>query len=479
MNVETLRSRISGDVVAPEAPEWDEVRLAWNLAVDQRPALVALPETADDVVAIVEYAREHGYRIAPQGTGHNAGPLGPMPHTVLLKTERMRGVEIDAERAIARVEAGVVWAEVTAAAAEHGLAGLAGSSSDVGVVGYTLGGGVSWLGRRYGLAANSVTAVELVTAANGLIRADADNHPDLFWALRGGGGSFGVVTALEFRLYPVRELYAGAMFWPIEDAELILNAWRAWIDDVPDEVTSIGRLLRVPPIPDIPEPIRGRSFVVVEAAYLGDEPDGAALVAPLRALSPELDTFSMVPVTALSKVHMDPEHPVPGAGDGIALQRFTRETVAAVVEAAGAESGAPLLSVEIRHLGGALARSRHDHGALDRMEAEFLSFAVGAAPDASAKDAVHEAIRRVQSALSPWESRHMYLNFSDQRKDVRRLFPFDVYRRLAVAKARWDAGELFKSNHPIPPATIVSRRPRRALVRRAPGRAARPVRAAR
>jgi hypothetical protein len=479
VNIEGLRSRISGDVVAPEDPNWNEARVAWNLAVDQRPALVALPESADDVIEIVEYAREHGHRIAPQGTGHNAGPLGPMPDTVLMKTERMRGVDIDPERSQARVEAGVLWAEVTEAAAEHGLTALAGSSPDVGVVGYTLGGGVSWLGRKHGLAANSVTAIELVTADHGLIRADAENHPELFWALRGGGGSFGVVTAIEFRLYPVRELYAGAMFWPMEDADRILNAWRAWVDDVPDEVTSVGRLLRVPPFPDIPEPIRGRSFVVVEAAYLGSEADGAELVAPLRALEPELDTFSMIPVTALSKLHMDPEHPVPGAGDGIALQSVTRETVAAVVEAAGAESGAPLLSVEIRHLGGALARSGRERGALDRMEAEFLSFAVGMAPDASAKAAVHQAIRRVQSALAPWEARHMYLNFSDQRKDVRRLFPFDVYRRLAVTKARWDAGELFKSNHPIPPATIVSRRPRRALVRRAPGRAARPAGAAR
>ncbi len=479
MNIETLRSRISGDVVAPGDSNWDEARRAWNLAVDQRPALVVLPESADDVVAIVEYARANGHRVAPQGTGHNAGPLGPMPDTVLVKTERMRSVEIDPERLVARAEAGVLWIEVTQAAAEHGLAALAGSSPDVGVVGYTLGGGVSWLGRKYGLSANSVTAIELVTADRGLIRADPENHPELFWALRGGGGSFGVVTAIEFRLYPVRELYAGAMFWPMEDAERILNAWRAWVDDVPDEVTSVGRLLRVPPIPDIPEPLRGRSFVVVEAAYIGDEADGAALVAPLRALEPEIDTFATIPATALSKLHMDPEHPVPGAGDGIALQSVTRETVAALVEAAGAESGAPLLSVEIRHLGGALGRSGPGHGALDAMEAEFLSFAVGMAPNEQAKAAVRDAVRSVQSALEPWEARHMYLNFSDERKDVRRLFPFDVYRRLAVAKARWDVGELFRSNHPIPPATIVSRRPRRSLVRRAPGRAARPVRAAR
>jgi FAD/FMN-containing dehydrogenase len=154
----------------------------------------------------------------------------------------------------------VIWIEVVEAAAEHGLAALAGSSPDVGVVGYTLGGGLSWLVRKYGLAANKVTAVELVTADGRLVRADRDNEPDLFWALRGGGGSFGVVTALEFRLYPLTEVYAGVMFWPVERAAEVLNAWREWTATVPDEMTSVGRILQLPPLPDVPEPLRGRSF---------------------------------------------------------------------------------------------------------------------------------------------------------------------------------------------------------------------------
>ena len=328
MTIEALRTRIAGEVVTPDEPGFDAARQAWNLAVDQRPALVALPESADDVVAIVEFARENGYRVAPQGTGHNAGPLGPLDDTVLLKTERMRSVTIDAERRTARVEAGVLWAEVVDAAAEHGLAARAGSSPDVGVVGYTLGGGISWLARKHGLAANSVTAVELVAADGRLVRADANENDDLFWALRGGGGSFGVVTALEFELLPLTEVYAGALFWPIERAEEILLAWSRWLDDVPDEVTSVGRLLQLPPIPDIPEPFRGRSFVVVEAVHVGGEEAAAPLFASLRALEPELDTLATMPVTELQKLHMDPEQPVPAAGDGMALEAVTPETIA-------------------------------------------------------------------------------------------------------------------------------------------------------
>ena len=188
-------------------------------------------------------------------TGHNAAAMGSLAHTVLVKTERMRGVEIDPANERARVEAGVLWAEVSEAAAAHGLAALAGSSPDVGVVGYSLGGGIGWLARRYGMAANSVLAVEVVNADGELIRVDADNEPELFWALRGGGGAFGVVTALEFRLYPITEVHAGVLFFPIERGSEVLRAWRSWIQDVPDEVTSVGRFLQFPPIPDIPEPL--------------------------------------------------------------------------------------------------------------------------------------------------------------------------------------------------------------------------------
>ena len=328
-------------LVLPHDPGWNEARAAWNLAVDQQPVAVALPESAEDIVAVVRWARSRGLRIAPQGTGHNAAAMGSLAHTVLVKTERMRGIVIDPDTRTARVEAGVLWAEVSEAAAEHGLAALAGSSPDVGVVGYSLGGGISWLARRYGLAANSVTAVELVNADGELVRADAENEPDLFWALRGGGGSFGVVTALEFQLYPVSEVYAGVLFFPIERGHEVLRAWRRWIEDVPDEVTSVGRFLQFPPIPDIPEPLRGGSFVVVEATSLLDESATDELLRPLRDLGPVMDTFATIPVERLSSLHMDPEHPVPGVADGMLLRDLPEEAIDAIVASAGAGSGSP------------------------------------------------------------------------------------------------------------------------------------------
>ncbi|MFD0474853.1 FAD-binding oxidoreductase [Nonomuraea thailandensis] len=265
-----LGSRLEGVLVLPGDPGWDAARAAWQLAVDQRPAAVVLARSAADVAATLKTARVCGLRVAPQSSGHNAAPLGPLHDTILLRTFEMAHVHIDPVRRLARVGAGVVWAEVSAAAAKHGLAGLAGTASDVGVVGYTLGGGLSWFARSHGLAANHVTGATVVTADGRVLRVDAGHEPDLFWAIRGGGGAYAVVTELEFALFPITEVYAGALYWPIGRAEEVLRRWRDWTATVPDTVTSLGRLLRFPPLEDIPEPFRGRSLVAVEAvAQLG------------------------------------------------------------------------------------------------------------------------------------------------------------------------------------------------------------------
>jgi FAD/FMN-containing dehydrogenase len=459
--VAALRARLDGEIVTPSDANWDEARQAWNLAVDQRPAAVVYAESADDVVATVSFARERGLRIAPQGTGHNAGPLGPLGDTVLLKTSRMRGVEIDAENRRARVEAGVLWLEVVESAAEHGLAALAGSSPDVGVVGYTVGGGLSWLARKFGIAANSVTAVEVVTADGRLVRADAENEPELFWALRGGGGSFGIVTALEFRLYPLTQVYAGWLFFPIERAEEVLYTWRWALDSMPDEMTLVARFLRVPPIPDVPEPLRGRSFVVVEGIYAGDEAEGAELIRPLRELGPELNTFATIPMPALSHLHMDPEHPVPGAGDGMMLRDLPTEAIDRLIEAAGAESESSLLSVEIRHLGGAIAEAKPEHGALAAFDAPFILFAVGIAATEETKATVEAHVDVVHNALEPWDAGRAYLNFAERSTTGQRLFGSETYARLRRAKAQYDPDDVIRSNHPIRPARPASTRTRR------------------
>ena len=448
-----LGASLDSKVVLPGDERFDEARRAWNLAIDQRPAAVIFPESATAVAAAVGYAAERGLRVAAQGTGHNAGPLGPMADTVLLRTDRMRGIQIDPVARIARAEAGAVWIDVVQAAAGHGLAPLAGSSPDVGVAGYTLGGGLSFLGRRYGLAANNVTAAEVVTADGRWVRADHEHESDLFWALRGGGGSFGVVTALEFRLFRHAEAYAGVLWYPIEQAAEVLHAWGELTrGPVPDELTTIGRLLNFPPIPQIPEPVRGKSFVIVEAYHTGDPAQADALLAPLRALGPVNDTVTTVPMPALSHLHMDPEQPVPGAADGMMIGSLPAEAVDAFVNAAGPDAAFPLLTVEIRQLGGELARPHTGNGALACLDAGYVLHAAGMTPVPELAGPVTAQIETVKGALAPWAARQMYLNFAETEHPAAAFWTEPAYQRLRRIKADVDPGDIIRSNHPVPPA---------------------------
>jgi hypothetical protein len=440
-------------ILTPADPGWDDARKAWNLAVEQRPAAVALPRTAADVIAAVGFARAHGLRVTAQGTGHNAAPLGPLGDTVLIKTSRLRRVSVDPAARIARVEAGAVWLDVIEAAARHGLAALAGSSPDVGVAGYTLGGGMSWLGRAYGLSANNVEAIELVTADGRLVRADPVTEPDLFWALRGGGGSFGVVTAIELRLFPVAEVYAGLLWWPIGAGRDVLHAWRELTHSgLPEEFTTTFRYVRVPEAPNIPEPLRGRSLAVVDAIHLGPAAEADSLLAPLRRLGPVTDTVQAIPMTALSHMHMEPEHPVADVGDGLMLADLPAAAAEEIVRLAGAGANSPLLAVELRHVGGEMRRARPGNGALAALDAEYALFAVGPAATAGAAAAARAHIRAVMSAMARWAAPQMYLNFAATRRDPASFWSPAAYDRLRRVKATVDPGDLIRSNHPVPPA---------------------------
>jgi FAD/FMN-containing dehydrogenase len=445
-SLRALGERIGGDIILQGDEGWDAARSAWNLAVDQVPVAVVLPETADDVVATVRLAGEHGLAIAFNAGGHNAGPIDWGDPTVLLKFDRMRRIEIDPAARRARVETGVLAKPLAVAAGEHGLAFLSGTSADVGVAGYALGGGLSWLARKHGLACNSIVAADVVLADGRLVRADRDSEPELFWGLRGGGGNLGAVTALEFELVPLTELYAGALFWPIERATEVLSSWRHWIDTVPDTCESLGRLLQLPDAPFLPEHLRGRSFVLVEAAIIGSEEEGVDLLRPIRALDPEFDSFTMMPPRDLSLVNMDPEEPLPYDGDGVLLDALPLEAIDPVVEAF---VGSPLLHVEVRHLGGALAVGGPDHGVLDAIEQPFVLFTFGLALDAEMLAAVQDHARRVIASMAPWDSGRRYLNFAETRVDPRTIYPEASFERLLRAKEQYDPANMFRANHPL------------------------------
>ncbi len=455
-----LDGLVTGRVFSPGEPGWDEARTAWNLAVDQRPVAVVIPEHVDDIAHTVATARALGLGVAPQGTGHNAGPLVAehgLADAILLRTSQLRGVQVDVDQRVARVEPGALWGDVVAALAPHGLAALAGSSHDVGVVGYTLGGGLSWLARSHGLAANQVLAVEVVTADGQQRRVDADHDPELFWALRGGGGDFGIVTAMEFRLFPIAEIVAGTLFWPLERSEEVLQAWAEWTSSVPDSVTSVGRVLRFPPMPELPPFLSGKSFVVVEAAIQESPERADELLAPLRALGPDMDSVHPQPVAELLQLHMDPPAPVPGYGDGMLLRELSPAAVRAFVDAVGPDSGCALLSAEIRHVGGGVApdaayasaaeRQAPEPGAVAGLDAEYLVFGVGIAIPGSG-DALAVSLGRLLSRVEPWRARLDYLNFAERERSAERIFG-DRVHRLRALKRLIDPTRVIRSNHPV------------------------------
>ncbi len=414
----------SGRAVSRADGGFEQARRAWNLAVDQHPVAVVFPESTLEVSTCVRFAREHGQRVAAQGTGHNAGPLGPLEDTVLVKTERMRGLHIDAARMVARVEAGVVWGDVLAAVAAHGLTALAGSSPNVGVIGYLLGGGLSFLGRTYGVAANHVRAIDLVTADGQVIRADRDHEPELFWALRGGGGSFGVVTATEVELLPLTQAYAGVLWYPIERGPEALSAWSQMTrPTAPDDLTTVAPFLRFPPAPEFPEPVRGKSFTIVAVYHVGDPDVADALLEPLRTLGPIDDTIQTIPVSTLGSVFPDPEGPISYAGDSLLLSQLPQPAVDAFVATAGDPVPSPLMSVELRHLQGAFARTPSDGGAVSSVDASHVMYAVGVLPTPDSEVPVRAQLDTVKAALGQGAAPQLLANLTETSQPPGALGP--------------------------------------------------------
>lgn len=444
-----FRRRCQAPVHLPGEPAYDQARTPWAVHVDQRPAAVAVPRTAAEVVEVVRAAAASGFRVAPQSSGHGAGPfLGrDLSGVVLLRLHEFTGVSIEPQLRRARVLGGALWQPVVEAAAEHGLAALHGSSPDVAVAGYTLGGGLSWYARQHGLAAHHVLAVELVLPDGRLVRADADHETELFWAVKGGGGNLGVVTALEFELLPIPDVYAGMLLWPAERAREVAEAWAAWTRTAPELATTSLRLMSLPPLPELPPFLSGRKLAVVDGAVLASDAAAADLLAPLRALGPELDTFGRAPAAALSRMHLDPEGPTPSVTGSVMLDELPSAAVDALLAAAGPDSGSSLLAAELRHLGGRLRQPAD--AALPALAGEYLAFFVGiaATPELGALGQADAA--RGVAALAPWASGSRCLNFDDNPVPVAAGYPAAAWQRLQALRSAVDPERRLLANHAI------------------------------
>ncbi|MEH0927173.1 FAD-binding oxidoreductase [Micromonospora sp. CPCC 205558] len=441
-------------MLLPDDDGYDAECASYNLAAPQRPALVVGAKGIGDIQAAIRFAAEHGLPIAVLATGHSAPSSAG---TVLINTRRMDAVTIDVEARTARVEAGVRWQQVVEAAGKHGLAPLNGASPTVGVVGYTLGGGLSPIGRTFGFAADQVRRIELVTADGQLRVATATDEPDLFWALRGGKGApVGVVTALEFNLFPVSHIYGGGLFFTGDRASEVFTAWGRWTASVPDEMNSSIALLQLPPLPEVPEPLRGGMVVHVRIAYVGSAEEGERLIAPLRAIAPTLiDSVTEMPYTAIASIHADPPNPIPVQDRSGLLSEFTPELVDAIVTHAGPDAGSPLAIFELRLLGGALNRRPYSGNATDLQGAAFTCYAVGiGGPDQA--EAIQAHLGRVFEGIRPWSTGRQFLNFLTAAeatpKAVAEAYLPETYGRLAEIKASYDPTNIFGGTPGIAPA---------------------------
>ncbi|WP_410669627.1 FAD-binding oxidoreductase [Amycolatopsis sp. cmx-4-68] len=407
----------------------------FQTSVPSSPAVVVAAGSADDVVAAVKYAAEHDLPVSVQATGHGrtAGADG-----LLISTRRMTGVEIDAAAKTARVGAGVRWGAVIEAAAKHGLAPLSGSSPDVGVVGYTLSGGFGLMARRFGRAADHVRAIDVVTP-DGELRTVTPGS-GLFWALLGGRAGFGVVTALEFGLVPVTELYGGGLYFDAADLPVVLRAWRTWAMTAPDRLTTSIAVVPLPDLPFLPEPIRGKHVANVRIAYLGD--DGDALVAPLRAAAPVLlDTLKRLPYTDSGSIASDPPHPHPYHGTNATVEVLNDGMLTSILEHAG--PGAPVETVLIiDRLGGELAR-RPANGVGWDSAAEFVVRALSVVEDGV--DPIRRAHAKLFDALAPWSTGRLlpFLYGEHSAAELAAAFPADDVARLKRLKAEYDPAGRF------------------------------------
>jgi FAD/FMN-containing dehydrogenase len=456
--LDALVAAVAGQVLLPGDDGYAAECSPYNLAVAHRPAVVVGAAGAADVQAAVRFAARNDLPVAVMATGHQASLSAD--GAVLVTTGRMDAVSIDPDRRTARVGAGVRWQAVVDAAAEHGLAPLNGSSPLVGVVGYTLGGGLSpTMGRAHGWASDHVTALDVVTADGRLHHLDnrGEESPDadLLWGLLASKSNVGIVTSLEFGLFPVTHLHAGGLFFAGEHAPAVLAAYADLTATAPDELTTSVGLLRFPPLPSLPEFLRGTFAVHVRVSLLGDAATADALLAPLRACAPAIvDTVTDMPYAENASIHADPVDPAPFVQRTLLLRDLTPESLGDLVDLFGPDSDCPAHIVELRHLGGALSTTADLPYAAAQREAAFALcvFVIGP-PEAGG--AASSWIDRAFDRLLPHSAPGTYANFvaawDTDPEDVRRAYLPEVFARAQRVKATYDPTNLFRLNHNILP----------------------------
>ena len=455
-DLERLRDSIRGPVLGPDDDGYDAARAIWNGAIDRRPACIARCTGVADVAAAVRIARERDLVVAVRSGGHGVGGHALCDGGLVIDLSPMKGIRVDPAARTARAEAGVLWGELDRETQLHGLATVGGIVTHTGVAGLTLGGGIGWLMRKHGATVDNLLSADLVTAEGELLRASADENPELFWGLRGGGGNFGVVTSFEYRLHPVGPIVlAGPIFHPLEDAREVLAFYRDFIATAPEELTTIFNLRMAPPLPFLPEDVHGKPIVMVGACYAGAPEDGAEVVRPLKAFgTPIVDRLEPKPYTALQSM-FDPAvpHGWHYAWKSVELPPLTDGAIDTLVAHASVQTS-PKSYCIVFQLGGAVARAGAGETAFSQRDAAHNVNINAVWTEDDREGEMHIAwAREFFSALRPHAGERVYVNFlgDEGPERVRQAYGHRQYERLVELKRAYDPANVFRLNQNIEP----------------------------
>ncbi|MHC9293302.1 FAD-binding oxidoreductase [Mycobacterium sp. LTG2003] len=438
-----LRTHVAAPVALPGEAGYERAT-PWNVAAAVEPGAVVLATSAYDIANTVRFAAARGLRVAVQATGH--GALAVTRDTILVVTSGMTSCTVDPATRTARVAAGAKWQHVLDAAAPHGLAGLCGSSPNVGVVGFLTGSGIGPLVRTVGVSSDYVRSFELVTGKGQLLRATPDENAELFWGLRGGKSTLGIVTAVEIDLLPIPEFYGGALYFDGADAAAVLRAWSVWSAALPDSINASISLQQLPPLPGVPEPLAGRLTVAVRYTAVGDFARAERLLESMRAVAtPLLDTVAVQPYAAIGAVHADPVDPMPIYEHQTLLREFNADAVDVMLAAAGPDTGSVQTIVEVRMLGGALAREPRHRSAFCHRDAAYAVTIIGV-PVPPVADEVRGQAQALVAALAPWSTGGQLPNFAPSHDAGRaaRVYDEDTRHWLAALADRHDPAGVFR-----------------------------------
>jgi FAD/FMN-containing dehydrogenase len=455
MEIDGFRGRI---ITAQDA-DYDDARAIWNGAIDRRPRLIARCSGPADVAAAVRFARADGLEVATRGGGHNVAGTATCDDGIVVDLSEMRSVWVDPAARIARVDGGGLWGDVDHETQAHGLATPGGIVSHTGVAGLTLGGGIGWLMRKHGLTVDNLLAADIVTAHGELLRASADEHPDLFWALRGGGGNFGVVTSFDFRLHPLGpDVLAGPILWDASDAREVLRFYRDFVQDAPDELGTVVRFGTAPPLPVIPEDLHWRPVLIVASCYAGPIEEAARVLRPLREFgTPLLDLVGPTPyVDHQNGLDSTVPHGWNYYWKSTYLPELSDELIEVLTEKAFGGSS-PRSYAAMFHLGGAVSRTPEDETAFgSRQISHAITLDAVWRPDEAFGDHDVAWARDLFASLDRFRD-GVYVNFlgADEDPDrVREAYGDAVYERLAGVKATYDPDNVFRHNQNIVPRRV-------------------------